>query len=58
MWQSGPRRLWDEVLAAYLWWRERGAPEVGRFGLAVGRSGQRVCFDGPQGEVWAVPAEG
>ncbi|MEU7322134.1 hypothetical protein ABZ682_16475 [Streptomyces griseoviridis] len=54
----GPRRLWDEVLAAYLWWRERGAPEVGRFGLAVGRSGQRVCFDGPQGEVWAVPAEG
>lgn len=26
VWQSGPRRLWDEVEAAYRWWVDQGNP--------------------------------
>ncbi|MCS0635044.1 methyltransferase domain-containing protein [Streptomyces sp. LP05-1] len=33
--QSGPRKLWDEVSGALEWWRERGSPGLGSFGLTV-----------------------
>ncbi|MBF9066760.1 methyltransferase domain-containing protein [Streptacidiphilus fuscans] len=33
--QFGPRRLWDEVEAAYHWWAQRGEPSADRFGLTV-----------------------
>lgn len=33
--QNGPRRLWDEVEAAYTWWVRRGRPEPTRFGVTV-----------------------
>ncbi|WP_065961701.1 methyltransferase domain-containing protein [Streptomyces sparsogenes] len=53
VWQSGPRRLWDEVEAAYLWWENRGRPEHTRFGLTVTPKGQRVWLDDPA-DSWAV----
>ncbi|WP_309117556.1 hypothetical protein [Saccharothrix sp.] len=35
MLQLGPRRLWDEVVAAYDWWHEVGEPGRERFCLTV-----------------------
>ncbi|MGW2956800.1 methyltransferase domain-containing protein [Streptomyces eurythermus] len=55
VWQSGSRRLWDEVQDAYDWWRERGSPEVTRFGLTIDASGQRAWLDDPAKESWPVP---
>ncbi|MFG3285761.1 methyltransferase domain-containing protein [Streptomyces sp. NPDC048111] len=47
VWQSGPRRLWDEVAAAHRWWEAHGRPGFDRFGLSVDRAGQRVWLDDP-----------
>lgn len=48
VYQSGVRRLWDEVERALAWWGARGRPEVGRFGLTVGADGgTRVWLDRP-----------
>ncbi|MGW7753705.1 methyltransferase domain-containing protein [Streptomyces violaceusniger] len=35
VYQSGPRRLWDEVESAYHWWVGYGEPAHSRFGLTV-----------------------
>nr|WP_269856132.1 methyltransferase domain-containing protein [Streptomyces sp. RPT161] len=35
VYQSGARRLWDEVEAAWRWWDGAGQPGVDRFGLTV-----------------------
>ncbi|EST25403.1 hypothetical protein M878_29095 [Streptomyces roseochromogenus subsp. oscitans DS 12.976] len=43
--QSGPRRLWDGVEAAWRWWEEQERPSRDRFGLTVNREGQRVWLD-------------
>ncbi|MCS0635949.1 methyltransferase domain-containing protein [Streptomyces sp. LP05-1] len=40
--QFGVRRLWDEVVAAYHWWRGAGEPGPGRFGLTVHPGGGHV----------------
>ncbi|MEU5011889.1 methyltransferase domain-containing protein [Streptomyces sp. NPDC021749] len=53
VWQSGPRRLWDEVAAAHAWWVGQGRPDPSRFGLTVDAGGQRVWLDGPEG-TWVV----
>ncbi|WP_280719006.1 hypothetical protein [Kitasatospora sp. MAP5-34] len=46
--QHGPRRLWDEVEAAYAWWVENGRPGPGRFGLSVASDGgHRAWLDRP-----------
>ncbi|MBW8483622.1 methyltransferase domain-containing protein [Actinomadura parmotrematis] len=45
--QAGPRRLWDEIEAAYLDWVALGQPGRDRFGLAVDGGGQRVWLDRP-----------
>ncbi|MFD9432615.1 methyltransferase domain-containing protein [Streptomyces sp. NPDC060002] len=47
VWQSGPRRLWDEVEAAYRWWVGRDKPGHTRFGLTVTAEGQRAWLDDP-----------
>ncbi|MCM2389757.1 hypothetical protein [Streptomyces albipurpureus] len=39
VYQSGPRRLWDELEAAYRWWTDAGEPTPGRFGLTVDTRG-------------------
>lgn len=46
--QSGPRRLWDAVEAAWRWWDEQGQPGVERFGLTVHADGrQETWLDEP-----------
>jgi protein-L-isoaspartate(D-aspartate) O-methyltransferase len=49
--QYGPRRLWDEIEAAYRWWTEVGRPPTDRFGLTVGPAGQRLWLDSPDNPV-------
>jgi hypothetical protein len=51
--QSGPRRLWDEVEAAYRWWVDVGRPGVERFGLDVGPEGEYAWLDSPANPVRA-----
>ncbi|WBB58042.1 methyltransferase domain-containing protein [Streptomyces sp. WMMC500] len=46
--QAGPRRLWDEVEAAYGWWVDQGRPGFERFGLTVTPEGERAWLDGPE----------
>jgi len=47
--QGGPRRLWEEVEAAYRWWQANGEPERGQW---------LVVIDGPEGQhVELSPAE-
>ncbi|WP_234347238.1 protein-L-isoaspartate O-methyltransferase family protein [Streptomyces specialis] len=53
VWQSGPRRLWDEVETAYRWWDARGKPDHTRFGLTVTAEGQRAWLDDPA-DCWTV----
>jgi protein-L-isoaspartate O-methyltransferase len=53
VYQSGPRRLWDEVEAAYGWWEGVGRPGHERFGLTVDAEGQTAWLDEP-GESAAV----
>ncbi|MDA0566445.1 methyltransferase domain-containing protein [Streptomonospora sp. S1-112] len=46
--QGGPRRLWEEVEAAYRWWLAQGSPGVDRFGLTVHPDGtHEVWLDTP-----------
>lgn len=47
VYQSGPRKLWDEVETAYRWWEEQGRPGFERFGLTVDGDGERVWLDSP-----------
>ncbi|MFE4372851.1 methyltransferase domain-containing protein [Streptomyces sp. NPDC056835] len=50
VYQSGPRRLWDEAERALTWWISRGRPAVDRFGLTVDRDGTtRPWLDEPVG---------
>ncbi|MFH8405987.1 methyltransferase domain-containing protein [Streptomyces sp. NPDC018019] len=52
--QSGPRRLWDEVVAAHRWWEGRGRPGFDRFGLTVDGGEERVWLDDPRDVVGVV----
>ncbi|MDF5751102.1 methyltransferase domain-containing protein [Spongiactinospora sp. TRM90649] len=45
--QAGDRRLWDEVMAAYMAWLRAGQPGPDRFGLSVSPEGQEVWLDHP-----------
>lgn len=45
VYQSGPRRLWDEVEAAHKWWVKQGRPGFERFGLTVDADGERAWLD-------------
>ncbi|CAM5513346.1 methyltransferase domain-containing protein [Streptomyces abikoensis] len=48
VYQSGPRRLWDEAETAHEWWETHGRPGFERFGLTVERDGRtRVWLDTP-----------
>jgi protein-L-isoaspartate O-methyltransferase len=46
--QHGPRQLWDEVVAAYVWWRRVDRPPAHRFGLTVTATEQTVWLDSPE----------
>lgn len=54
VYQSGPRDLWDEVVAAYLWWDKQGRPGFERFGLTAYGDGERVWLDRPDNPVPVV----
>ncbi|MFJ6748255.1 protein-L-isoaspartate(D-aspartate) O-methyltransferase [Streptomyces sp. NPDC091266] len=53
VWQSGPRRMWDEAEAAYQWWEEKSKPGHERFGLTVTAEGQSAWLDDPA-DSWTV----
>ena len=54
--QYGPRRLWDEVEAAYAWWTNTGRPERERFGVTVSPDSQWVWLDHRDSEHrWQIP---
>ncbi|HEY2724247.1 MAG TPA: hypothetical protein VGI84_06140, partial [Pseudonocardiaceae bacterium] len=40
--QYGPRRLFDEVEAAYAWWLDQGSPDADRWRFTVTPDGQRI----------------
>ncbi|MFD7914392.1 hypothetical protein ACFV30_27345 [Streptomyces sp. NPDC059752] len=44
---AGPRRLWDEITAAYRRWEELGRPSVDRYGLTMTSGGTAVWVDSP-----------
>ncbi|MFD8500276.1 methyltransferase domain-containing protein [Amycolatopsis sp. NPDC059657] len=46
--QGGPRRLWDEVLAAHAEWTDLGEPRRSRFGLTVTPTTQDFWLDSPE----------
>ncbi|MEY9845406.1 protein-L-isoaspartate O-methyltransferase [Streptacidiphilus sp. BW17] len=54
--QPGPRRLWDEVEAAWRWWDARGRPGFDRFGLTVTREGQQLVWLDHPGQPVPIPA--
>ncbi len=49
--QRGPRKLWDEVEAAYDWWYEQGEPGLDRFGFQSQDGLQWVWLDEPDNVV-------
>jgi protein-L-isoaspartate O-methyltransferase len=54
--QIGPRRLWDEVDAAYTWWCAVGRPTPDRYGLIVTQDGMHTVWIGApdSGHRWSV----
>ncbi|BAJ29806.1 MULTISPECIES: methyltransferase domain-containing protein [Kitasatospora] len=49
--QAGPRRLWDEITAARLWWLEEGKPSLSQFGLTLTPDGQQTVWLNDPGNV-------
>ncbi|MBP0448622.1 methyltransferase [Kitasatospora sp. RG8] len=54
VYQHGPRRLWDEVEAAYEWWRGSGKPHPGRLGLTVTPEGGHWAWLDEPSERWLL----
>ncbi|MFD3948326.1 protein-L-isoaspartate O-methyltransferase [Streptomyces sp. NPDC058579] len=53
--QTGPRKLWDEIHAAFTQWERLGRPSVGRYGLTVWPDGSSAPWvDSPATLVPAV----
>ena len=46
--QYGPRRLWDEVRGAYLWWLRAGRPERDKFGMTYSPHGYDIWLGSPE----------
>lgn len=42
--QAGPRRLYDEVEAGYMWWVQQGQPGVEAWRVAVDRNGEQRLY--------------
>jgi hypothetical protein len=53
--QLGPRRLWDEAVAAYDWWYDHDKPDLTRFGMTMTTDTQNVWLDNPSTVVRAFP---
>lgn len=42
--QHGPRRLWNEIEAAYQWWIEQGKPALNQWQITISRDRQRATL--------------
>ncbi|WP_438296931.1 methyltransferase domain-containing protein [Streptomyces sp. HUAS TT7] len=51
VWQSGRRRLWDDVQTGLEWWTAQGRPAIERFGLTVDTAGEHVWLGEPDNPV-------
>ncbi len=47
VYHQGPRRLWEDLDAAYRWWLDLDRPDNTRFGLTVTPTGQAPWLDSP-----------
>ncbi|MYW05433.1 methyltransferase domain-containing protein [Streptomyces sp. SID3343] len=47
VYQSGSRRLWDEIESAHRWWTHTGSPTCDRFGLTIDPQGEHAWLDVP-----------
>lgn len=57
--QAGPRKLWDELEAAYSWWETQDKPSFDRFGLTTrGGPGCKVWLDAPDNPVPTPSVQG
>lgn len=45
VYQSGPRRLWNEIEAAHQWWVDQGRPDADRWRFIVIPEAQRIELD-------------
>jgi protein-L-isoaspartate O-methyltransferase len=54
VYHEGPRRLWEELEAAYQWWTDAGRPDHTRFGMTVTSDGQTFWLDTPDQMVSSV----
>jgi protein-L-isoaspartate(D-aspartate) O-methyltransferase len=54
---DGPRRLWEELEAAYRWWVNAGRPDHTRFGLTATPDGQRFWLDSPDQVISPTPEQ-
>jgi hypothetical protein len=48
VYQGGPRKLWEEIEAAYRWWEAEEGPGIHRFGLTVSQQGEQSWLDTPE----------
>jgi protein-L-isoaspartate O-methyltransferase len=55
VYQSGPRRLWDDIEAAHRWWTGAGRPDVTQFGLTITPDHQTAWLEAPQQPLPARP---
>ncbi|WUH89810.1 hypothetical protein OG900_06515 [Streptomyces sp. NBC_00433] len=55
VYQSGPRRLWDDIEAAHRWWTGAGHPDITRFGLTITPDRQTAWLETPQQPLPARP---
>ena len=49
--QAGRRKLHDEVIAAYQWWREAGRPATGDWLVTIDQHGQHIALSHRAGTV-------
>jgi hypothetical protein len=56
VYHQGPRRLWEDLDAAYRWWLAAGRPDHTRFGLTVGPTGQNFWLDSPDNTLAPIGA--
>lgn len=57
VYQSGPRRLWHEVEAAFDWWERIGRPDHAEFGLTVTPDAHQIWLHTPEHPVRALPRQ-
>lgn len=56
--ESGPRRLWTELITLATRWNDDGRPTPDRYGLAVGWDGTHLLWlDAPDQTVHVLPAD-